>query len=67
MLYCDRCADRTQWPKSLPRSWRACELCYQAAQCNDFPISQLPDLSLSTLLEIVREANHPEERAQGGG
>lgn len=42
MFYCDKCSLKNKWPNSLSRSSGRCEVCGEAASCNDVPSSALP-------------------------
>lgn len=42
MFYCGKCADEREWPDSLFKSRGRCEICGQAAACNDVPSKYLP-------------------------
>jgi hypothetical protein len=42
MFYCDDCADKNGFPKTITKSKGQCEICGKHAICNDTPCSQLP-------------------------
>lgn len=42
MFYCNQCAEKNGYPKSIGRSIGVCEICGTYADCNDVPSSQLP-------------------------
>ena len=42
MFYCDPCAERYHWPRSVFKSEGRCEMCGKGAVCNDVPSSALP-------------------------
>jgi len=42
MFYCDDCAEKNGYPKSIIRSIGPCECCNKLADCNDMPCSNLP-------------------------
>lgn len=42
MFYCNACAIRRDWPRSIVRSYGRCELCGNARECNDMPSVALP-------------------------
>ena len=43
MFYCDKCAERANWPKTYFRSHGRCEICGNTASCSDMPSRMLPD------------------------
>ena len=42
MFYCDECAKKRDWPKTLFKSKGKCEICDKVRVCNDMPSSKLP-------------------------
>lgn len=44
MFYCDACAAKKAWPKSIDKSVGTCEICKKTAKCNNVPSSNLPSL-----------------------
>ena len=42
MFFCDECADKKGWPKSLCKSCGTCEICGETASCSDIPSRALP-------------------------
>lgn len=42
MFYCEPCAEWTGWPETVSRSRGRCEVCGEAAVCNDRKSSDLP-------------------------
>lgn len=42
MFYCNECADKHDFFKSLGQSLGECEICGKVASCNDVPSSRLP-------------------------
>lgn len=42
MFYCDPCAEKRDWPRTLLRSSGPCEVCGGDADCNDCPSKYLP-------------------------
>ena len=51
MFYCNSCAERLGWPKSVMRWNSVCEMCETPADCNDIPSVALPDQSAPTTRE----------------
>ena len=45
MFYCDSCADKKGYPKTLFRSFGLCELCHQEASCSDLSCRKLRELT----------------------
>lgn len=43
MFYCQKCADKNDWPETAFQSFGKCETCGQRGLCNDRPSSSLPD------------------------
>lgn len=43
MFYCDTCAERLNWPKTMFKSRGRCEMCEKPAVCNDTPSRLLPE------------------------
>ena len=51
MFYCNNCASKNNWPKTLFKSRGKCEICEQTGQvCNEMPSKDLPE-------PIVRNAD----------
>lgn len=42
MFFCDTCAKKKKWPKSLAQSFGPCEVCGVKTICNDVPTAALP-------------------------
>lgn len=42
MFYCDRCAHRRGWRRTIFRSTGPCELCQRTQDCSDMPSKFLP-------------------------
>jgi hypothetical protein len=42
MFYCDECAEKNGWPKTLAKSKGKCECCGKQAECNERSSSKLP-------------------------
>ena len=43
MFYCNNCAEKNEWPKSIMVSQGLCECCGKHAMCNDKHSSFLPN------------------------
>lgn len=43
MFYCEKCADKNDWPATPFQSYGKCETCGKPGLCNDRPSSLLPD------------------------
>src|ERR1044072_245707 len=57
MFYCDECAEKNGWPKSiLRRSFGPCEICAKRASCSDVPSSALP---------MPKKKNRPDDDGDG--
>lgn len=35
MFYCNKCADKKNWPRTMAKSYGNCEVCGKTAVCND--------------------------------
>jgi hypothetical protein len=42
MFYCDSCADKNGYPKSMGKSRGRCEICKEPSVCNNIATSLLP-------------------------
>jgi hypothetical protein len=42
VFYCNKCKDKNKWPDSYVKSVGRCEMCGDAAVCNDVPSAYLP-------------------------
>lgn len=42
MFYCDECAKKYEYPKTIFKSDGKCECCDKMATCNDMPSKYLP-------------------------
>ena len=51
MLYCDGCAEKNGWPKTIFKSMGICEDCKETNRCNDMPSNKLPP---SNKIEALR-------------
>ena len=42
MLYCNSCAEKNDYPKTIFKSYGCCEICGEMTDCNNVKSSKLP-------------------------
>ena len=59
MFFCDKCAEKRDWPESFSKSYGKCEICDNVTVCSDVPSRYLPIPKIPDHLD-------KEERQQNG-
>ncbi len=64
MFYCDDCAEKRGWLKTIGKSVGPCEICGKTKECNDRPSSELPPLKVDQK-RCMHFINHLTVRTRG--